>query len=240
MHFGTENCLQANSWICGKFFSARGHELDAALRQHVELTVEAVLISLAVSVPLALAVRRSRRASGALLGLATAIYTVPSLALFGLLVPITGIRSTTVLVGLVLYSLTVLIRNVLAGLDSVPPDVIEAARGMGMSPTRILLTVELPLALPSIFAGLRVATVSTVALVTIGYLIGNGGLGNLIAEGLSNFFKAEVLAASVLCVVLAVALDAVLVGLQRFAMPWTRRPRASRRSRISRRARTAA
>jgi osmoprotectant transport system permease protein len=164
-----------------------------------------------------------------LLGLTTAIYTVPSLALFGLLVPITGLRPATVLIGLVLYSLTVLIRNVLAGLDTVPDDVIEAARGMGMGPTRILLNVELPLALPSIFAGLRVATVSTVALVTIGFLIGEGGLGNLIHDGLTNYFKAEVLTASVLCVVLAIVFDGVLVGLQRAVMPWTRSPRKARR-----------
>jgi osmoprotectant transport system permease protein len=222
MNFRTGNCLQANSWICAKFVSTRQHELLAALQQHVELTVETVLISLAISVPLAVAVRRSRRATGGLLGLATAIYTVPSLALFGLLVPVTGLRPATVLVGLVLYSLTILIRNVLAGLDSVPRDVVEAASGMGMGSIRILLKVELPLALPSIFAGLRVATVSTVALATIGYLIGEGGLGNLMHEGLTNYFKAEVLTAGVLCVLLAVVLDGVLVGIQRLAMPWTR------------------
>lgn len=223
MNFRTGDCLQANSWICGKFVTTRSHELTAALQQHVQLTVETVVIALAISVPLAVTVRRSKRASGGLLGFATALYAVPSLALFGILVPVTGLRPATVLIGLVLYSLTVLIRNVLAGLDAVPPDVVEAARGMGMGSLRILLTVELPLALPAIFAGLRVATVSTVALATIGYLIGEGGLGNLIHEGLTNYFKAEVLTASVLCVVLAVVLDGVLVGLQRLVMPWARR-----------------
>jgi osmoprotectant transport system permease protein len=222
MNFRTGDCLEANSWICGKFLSTRHDQVVAALQQHIELTVETVVIALAVSLPLAIAVRRSRRARGGLLGLATAIYTVPSLALFGLLVPITGLRPATVLVGLVLYSLTILIRNVLAGLENVPSDVVEAARGMGMGRMRILLTVELPLALPSIFAGLRVATVSTVALATIGYLIGEGGLGNLIHEGLTNYFKAEVLTASVLCVLLAIAFDAVLVGLQFLVTPWAR------------------
>ncbi|HET9186645.1 MAG TPA: ABC transporter permease [Acidothermaceae bacterium] len=223
MNFRTGDCLEANSWICAKFISTRQDQLLSALQEHVTLTVETVAIALAVSLPLAIAVRRGRQARGGLLGLATAVYSVPSLALFGLLVPITGLRPTTVLVGLVLYSLTILIRNVLAGLDSVPAEVVEAARGMGMGRLRILLQVELPLATPSIFAGLRVATVSTVALATIGYLIGEGGLGNLIHEGLTNYFKAEVLTASVLCVLLAVGLDAVLVGLQFLLTPWARR-----------------
>lgn len=226
MNLRTGDCLQANSWVCAKFISTRSDELMSALEQHVLLTVETVLIALAISLPLAIAVRGSRRGSAAVLGLSTALYTVPSLALFGLLVPITGLRPATVVVGLVLYSLTILIRNVLTGLEKVPVDVVEAARGMGMSKLRILLTVELPLALPSIFAGLRVATVSTVALATIGYLIGEGGLGNLIHEGLTNYFKAEVLTASVLCVVLAVAFDALLVSIQFLVTPWARRRRA--------------
>jgi len=225
MNLRTGDCVQANSWICAKFVTTRRHELLSALQQHVTLTVETVVIALAISVPIAVAVRRSRRATGLALGVATAIYTVPSLALFGALVPITGLRPATVLVGLVLYSLTILIRNVLTGLEKVPTDVVEAARGMGMGKLRILLTVELPLALPSIFAGIRVATVSTVALATIGYLIGEGGLGNLIHEGLTNYFKAEVLTASVLCVVLAVAFDALLVSVQYLVTPWARRRR---------------
>ncbi len=223
MHFRTGNCLQANSWTCPKFLTTRSHQLIHALEQHVQITVEAVVVALLVSLPLAIAVRRSARASGGLLGLSTAIYTVPSLALFGLLVPVTGLEPRTVIIGLVLYSLTILIRGVLVGLDGVPAEVVEAARGMGMGPIRILLRVELPLAMPATFAALRVATVSTVALATIGYLIGEGGLGNLIAEGFSNYFKAEVFYASLLCVVLAVVLDGALVLLQRLMLPWARR-----------------
>lgn len=223
MNFRTGNCLEANSWICGQFVSTRRHELLAALGQHLELTVESVLIALAISLPLAIAVRNSRQASGALLGLSTAIYTIPSLALFGLLVPLTGLRPATVVVGLVLYSLTILVRGVLTGLATVPADVVDAARGMGMGKLRLLLTVELPLAMPSIFAALRVSTVSTVALATIGYLIGEGGLGNLIHEGFTNYFKAEVLTASVLCVVLAVAFDGLIVAIQHAVTPWRRK-----------------
>jgi osmoprotectant transport system permease protein len=223
MNLRTGDCLQANSWVCAKFISTRQDELMSALEQHVMLTIETVLIALAISLPLAIAVRGSRRGSAALLGFSTALYTVPSLALFGLLVPITGLRPATVVVGLVLYSLTILIRNVLTGLEKVPADVVEAARGLGMGKLRILLNVELRLALPSINPGLRVATVSTVARATICNLISEGGLGNLIHEGLTNYFKAEVLTASVLCVVLAVAFDALLVSIQYLVTPWARR-----------------
>jgi osmoprotectant transport system permease protein len=223
MNLRTENCLQANTWTCTKFFSARSHEVRIAVLQHLQLTVLSVLIAFAISLPLALAVRRSKRASELMLGVSSAIYTIPSLALFGILVPITGLYEKTVIIGLVLYSLTVLIRNVLTGLAGVPEDAVDAARGMGMGSTRILLKVELPLAMPTIFAGLRVATVSTVALVTIGYLIGEGGLGNLIDEGFNNDFKAEVFWASLLCVVIAIALDAAIVLVQRAVLPWARK-----------------
>ncbi|MCU1677040.1 MAG: transporter permease, partial [Frankiales bacterium] len=200
--------------------TTRSTELRLALLQHVQLTAESVVLAILLGLPLAIAVRRSRRASEALLGLSTALYTIPSLALFALLVPITGFNAATVVIGLVLYALTILVRNILTGLDGVPAEVVEAARGLGMGPVRLLLTVELPLAVPAIVAGVRVATVSTVALVTVGALIGYGGLGNLIYEGFNNFFKAEVLTASVLCVVLAVVLDALLVLVQRLLTPW--------------------
>ena len=136
--------------------------------------------------------------------------------------PFTGLGAATVITALTLYSLTILIRNLLAGLLAVPDDVREAARGMGYGTARLLFTVELPLALPAIMAGLRVATVSTVSLVTIGALIGTGGLGNLIYEGFGSFFRAQVLTASVLCVVLAIVADLALVGTGRVLTPWRR------------------
>jgi osmoprotectant transport system permease protein len=156
-------------------------------------------------------------------GSTTVIYTIPSLALFSLLLPITGLSARTVIIGLALYSLTILVRNVLAGLRSVPDEVKESATGLGYGPTRLLLRVELPLALPVIMAGLRVATVSTVALLTVGSIVSYGGLGNLLLEAVDSQFKAQILAASVLCVALAVALDVVLVVAERLATPWTRR-----------------
>jgi osmoprotectant transport system permease protein len=118
--------------------------------------------------------------------------------------------------------LTVLVRNVVAGLDAVPDDVVEAARGMGMGPTRMMLGVQLPLALPAIMAGVRIATVSTISLTTVGGIINYGGLGNLIFGGLQTTFRAQVLTASVLCVVLAIAADLALLGVQRVITPWQR------------------
>ncbi|MFY9915301.1 MAG: ABC transporter permease subunit, partial [Nocardioidaceae bacterium] len=150
------------------------------------------------------------------------IYTIPSLALFSLLLPWTGLTPTTVIIGLALYSLTILVRNVLAGLRGVPDDVRESALGCGYGPLRLLFKVELPLALPVIMAGLRVATVSTVALATIGSIVAYGGLGNLLLLAVGNQFKAQIFAASVLCVALAVVLDLVLVVAQRLLTPWTR------------------
>jgi osmoprotectant transport system permease protein len=127
-----------------------------------------------------------------------------------------------VVIGLVLYSLTILVRNTLEGLKAVPDDVRESALGMGYGRTRLLFGVELPLALPSIMAGLRVATVSTVALTTVGSIIDYGGLGNLLYEAVNNQFRPQVLTASVLCVALAIAFDVLLVGAQWAMTPWAR------------------
>ena len=137
-----------------------------------------------------------------------------------------GLSATTVIIGLALYSLTILVRNVLAGLRSVPEEVRESALGLGYGPARLLFKVELPLALPVIMAGLRVATVSTVALVTIGSIVSYGGLGNLLYLSLGNQFKAQIFAASLLCILLAIVLDLVLVVTQRLLTPWTRVKRA--------------
>jgi len=210
-----------NDWICGEYLQTRKSELLDAFVQHIELTVESVLIGTAVAIPLAIIARRLHVIS-LVLGSATVIYTIPSVALFSFFIPFTGVSSTTVVIGLVLYSLTILVRNVLAGLDAVDDDVKEAARGMGFGATRLLLTVELPLAVPALMAGIRIATVSTVALTTVGGIIGSGGLGNLIFDGLSTTFKSQVLTASVLCVALAIAADLVLQGATRLLTPWQR------------------
>jgi osmoprotectant transport system permease protein len=197
--------------------------LLAATRQHVELTVVSVLLGLLLAVPLALLARRFRRFETPVVGFTGLLYTIPSLALFAVLAPVTGLTGTTVVIGLTAYTLLVLVRNLLAGLDGVPDDVREAARGMGVGPVRMLLRVELPLALPTVMAGIRVATVSTVALVTVGVVVSNGGLGQLIFSGLNNnLYRAEIFTATVLCVLLALVFDLMLLGLEKLLTPWTR------------------
>ncbi len=212
-----------NEWVCGAYLVDRKDQLVSAAIQHLQLTAAAVLLGLLIAVPLALLARRSRRLETAIVGTATTLYTIPSLALFPLLVPFTGITATTVVIGLALYCLTILVRAILDALRSVPPDVVESATGLGYSSRSLLMRVQLPLALPVFMAGLRVATVSTVALVTIGSIVSYGGLGNLLLLAVGNQFKAQILAASVLCVVLAVVLDLLLLGVQRLLTPWTRR-----------------
>jgi len=211
-----------NHWVCLDYLRDRHQDLSSALVQHLQITAAALVFSIILAFPLALLARRIPRLQGAILGTSTAIYTIPSLALFPLLVPFTGITARTVVIGLALYALTILVRSMLAGLAGVPDEVRESAVGLGYSPVKLLLKVELPLALPVVMAGLRIATVSTVALTTVGAIVVYGGLGNLLASGVQEDFKAQILAASVLCVVLAVVLDVLLLGVQRLLTPWTR------------------
>ncbi|MFD9485363.1 ABC transporter permease [Streptomyces sp. NPDC059991] len=217
-----QNCLVRNDWICWEYVRSRSQELTDATVQHVWITVVSVLIGLLIAFPLALLARGRRSVAGAVLTLTTVLYTVPSLAMFSLLLPVFGLSASLVVTGLVLYSLTILVRNILAGLEAVPSEVREAARGMGYGRIRLLFEVELPLALPALLAGVRIATVSTVALTTVGSVVGKGGLGNLIGDGVQSTFKAQVLTASMLCVLLALVADLLLLGLQRLLTPWTR------------------
>lgn len=227
-----QGCLAANDWLCGEYVRTRGQELLEATAQHVWITVAAVGIALLAAFPLALAARRWRAAAGPVLSLTTVLYTVPSLAMFALLLPVFGVSAAVVVTGLVLYSLTILVRNILAGLDSVPEEAREAARGLGYGPGRLLFEVELPLALPALMAGVRIATVSAVSLTTVGAIVGYGGLGNLIYDGMETLFKAQVLTASVICVVLAVTADVLLLRLQRVLTPWARAGGRSRRGNL--------
>jgi osmoprotectant transport system permease protein len=211
-----------NEWVCWDYLRDRDADVVSATIEHVWITVAAVVLGLAIALPAALAARQAARLESAILGLSTGLYTIPSLALFPLLVPFTGLSPVTVILSLAGYALTILVRSMLEGLRSVPADVVESARGLGYGPGRLLLRVELPLALPVVFAGLRVATVSTVALTTVGTLVSYGGLGNLIKDGVDSNFRAELLTAAVLCVLLAVLLDAVLIITQRLLTPWAR------------------
>lgn len=215
--------MPGNPWFSWDYVRQHASDLTAATRQHVALTVWSVLVALLLAVPLSVLARRVRWTRTPILTTAGVIYTIPSLALFVVLAEYFGLKPITVLIALVGYALLILVRNVLAGLDGVPPEVVEAARGMGFGPTRMLLRVELPLALPSILAGVRIATVSTVALVTVGAVVGNGGLGELILAGLNSLYRAQITTASILCVLLAVVADLLLLAVQRLATPWVRR-----------------
>ena len=208
-------------WVDWGWVGSHGDLIGGLVRQHAELTALAVVLGLAISLPLAVAARRWRRLASPVLGVTGALYTIPSLALFALLVPWTGLSRATALIGLTGYTLLILVRNILVGLDGVPDDVKEAATGMGYGRRRLLLAVELPLALPVILAGVRIATVTTVGLVTVAAFVGHGGLGELILDGLSRDFRTPLVLGSVLSVALAAAADVVLVALQRLVAPWT-------------------
>ncbi|KHL19388.1 osmoprotectant transport system permease protein [Mumia flava] len=212
-----------NDWLCWDYVVDYAPELREATVQHIALTAASVVLGLVLALVLAIAARNRPRWRAALLSGTTIVYTIPSLALFALLVPWTGLSAATVVVGLGLYSLSILVRNVLAGLDGVPDEVHEAARGLGYSTTRMLARIEMPIAVPVIVAGLRVATVSTVAMVTLGTIVSYGGLGNMLATGIDDTFKAQVLTTSVLCVLLAVVFDLVVVGVGWLLTPWSRR-----------------
>jgi osmoprotectant transport system permease protein len=172
---------------------------------------------------LGVAARAWRPLEGPLIALCGTLYAIPSIALFALLVPFTGFTTTTAEIGLVGYTLLVLLRNLLAGLDAVPADTLDAARGMGFGRWRILTRVELPLALPAIFAGIRVATVTTIGLVTVTALIGEGGLGAILYDGFQRAFRTEEVLGAVLVVILALVADLLLVMIERLATPWARR-----------------
>lgn len=216
-----------NPWFDGGYVVENWDTILRYLGEHVRLTVAAVLLGAVIALPLALLARRSRLLAGSVLGLSTLIYTIPSLAMFAFIFPFTGLSATTVLVGLVAYSLVILVRNFLAGLQGVPDDVREAARGMGYGSVRRFLQVDLPLALPAFMAGLRIATVSTVALTTVGVLVGHGGLGQLITGGFNaNFYRAEIVTGTIGCVLLALFADLLLAGVERLLTPWTRAVRS--------------
>ena len=193
--------------------------------EHVELTVIAVGIGFAIALALSLIGIRFRRLYGPITGVAGILYTIPSLALFAFFVPITGLSRTTAEIGLVSYTLLILIRNITAGLDAVPASVREAARGLGYGQPRLFWEVELPLVLPSIIAGLRIATVTVVGLVTVTSIISLGGLGLFILDGLRRDFLTPLVVGTVLTVALAVTLDAALLLTERWLTPAARAAR---------------
>lgn len=196
-------------------------ELAFRLGEHVELTLIAVAAGTVIAFALSLVILRAPPAEGPITAFAGTLYAIPSLALFAILIPYTGLTILTAEIGLVGYTLLILINNILRGIRGVPSDVREAAVGMGYTPREILWRIELPLAAAVIFAGIRIATVSTIGLVTVTALIGQGGFGYHILVGLQRFFTTQLIAGAVLSVALAVVADALLVLLQRRLTPWT-------------------
>lgn len=217
--------LVAEEWVRWSWIADHSDRIWAATRQHVELTVIAVAIGLAISLPLGIAASRWRPMLPPTLWVTGVLYTIPSLALFVLLIPWTGLSRTTAEIGLVSYTLLILVRNVVAGLDAVPTEIKESATAMGYRPLGRLLRVELPLAVPAVVAGVRIATVTTIGLVTITALIGQGGLGQLILDGLQRSFRTPMVVGAGLSVALAVVADVVLLSVQRLATPWARAAR---------------
>jgi osmoprotectant transport system permease protein len=219
-------CERANRLFCPDWVSRNwGTVLWPALRQHIVLTLIAVAVGFAISTALALIAYRRGWFERPVLIITSVLYTIPSLALFELLEPIPGfgLSRTTAEVALVSYTLLIMFRNTLTGLREVPPEVRDAAAGMGMGPTQSLLRVDLPLALPAIIAGLRIATVTVISLATVAALIVNEGLGAPILGAISNeVFKTELIVAGGMAVALALAADGLLVILQRRLTPWTR------------------
>jgi osmoprotectant transport system permease protein len=219
-------CERANRLFCPGWVSRNWDSvLWPALRQHILLTVIAVAVGFLISTALAVIAYRRRWFERPVLIVTSILYTIPSLALFELLVPIPGfgLSRTTAEVALISYTLLIMFRNTLTGLREVPPDVRDAAAGMGMGPMRSLLRVELPLALPAIIAGLRIATVTVISLATVAALIDNEGLGAPILTAISNeVFKTELIVAGGMAVALALAADGLFVLLQRRLTPWAR------------------
>ncbi|WP_438766268.1 ABC transporter permease [Kushneria sp. TE3] len=202
--------------------ASNSSQITAALLQHVQLVGLALLFGFLIAFPLALLAVRWPRLYGPSLAVTGVMFTIPSLALFILLMPFTGLSMATSLIGLTIYTLLILFRNIVQGLRGVSPSVREAARALGYTPARRLFAVELPIALPVIVAGIRIAAVTIIGMVTVTALIGQGGLGQLFITGFTLSFATPLIIGFVLSVVLAVAVDLALVGILYWLTPWQR------------------
>jgi osmoprotectant transport system permease protein len=214
-----------NTWVDWSWVGDHGDDILARLREHATLTIWALLLGLAIAFPLALLSAGQRPMRAVVIGLTGVLYTIPSLAAFALLLPFTGLSRTTAIIPLATYTLLILIRNIFAGLDGVPVEVQDAAIGMGYSRMRKLFRVDLPLALPTIFAGIRIALVTVIGLIPVAALIGQGGLGQLMRDGFERDFRTPLVVGVALTVALAVTADLVVLGIQRLVTPWARRDR---------------
>jgi osmoprotectant transport system permease protein len=215
-----------NSWVWWSWIPAHQHEIYSYLNEHMELTALSVGFGILIAVPLAVLAARRRAVAAIVVPTVNAIYTIPSVALLALLLPTTGTGREPAVIALTLYSLAILVRNFLEGLRGVPSDVLDAADGMGYTRRRRLLRVELPLALPAIVAGIRLATVSTIGLVTVTFIVDQGGLGRFIQDGYQRDFHTPLVVGIVLSVALAIVADLLLVRVERLVTPWRNRARS--------------
>jgi len=212
-----------NPWFSWNYLEHNTDDLITAGREHVFITVAAMVLAVGVAIPLTLLVRRFPRLQTPVLAGSGLLYTIPSLALIAGLWPLLGLTPWTVIVALAMYALLVVLRNMLVGLEAVSESVVDAARGVGYGRAQLLWRVQVPLATPTILAGIRIATVSTVGLATIGALVGHGGFGTVILGGfVNNFYHAQILAGTILVVMLALALEGVLILVERALTPWLR------------------
>jgi osmoprotectant transport system permease protein len=217
------SCVRENRQFCWDWFSSHwSNTFVPRLVEHIELTAIAVGIGFVIALVAALLAYRWVRVDTPFTALFAFLYTIPSLAFFQLMVPFTGLTRLSAEIALVSYTLLILFRNIVAGLRGVPPDALEAAQAMGLTHRQMLLRVELPLALPAIMAGVRIATVTTISLATVAAIIGVGGLGEPIFNAIQDGFKTQFIAAGVLAVLLALVADALLVIVQRLLTPWAR------------------
>ena len=214
-----DTCIQ-NNGFCPDWISQNFDRYVTPFWEHVYLTVVSVGIGFGIAFGLALLAHRRRWLVGPIIGATGVLFTIPSIAAFLLLLPITGRGNTTAIVALVAYTLLIIFRNVITGLDNVPDEMTDAGRGMGLTERQLLWRVELPLALPEILAGLRIAITTTVGLATLAFFAGAGGLGQQIYSDIT--FKSNVVTAGGLAILLAAVLDLAVLGAQRAMTPWRR------------------
>jgi osmoprotectant transport system permease protein len=215
--------VRENRQFCWDWFASHwSSTFLPRLVEHIELVAMAVGIGFVIAMACALVAYRWKWFDGPATGVFAFFYTIPSLAFFQLMVPFTGLTRLSAEIALVSYTLLILFRNIVTGLREVPPDALEAAQAMGLTRRQTLTRVELPLALPAIMAGIRIATVTTISLATVAAFIGVGGLGEPIFNAIQDGFKTQFIAAGVLAVLLAFVADALLVLVQRLLTPWAR------------------
>jgi osmoprotectant transport system permease protein len=211
-----------DSWLWWDWIPDHSDDIRTYLLEHARITAIAVAIGFVVALPLAVVAARVRRLSGPIQAATSILFTIPSVALLGLLLPVTGLGLATAVLALALYSLDLLVRNMTAGLRAVPTEVLDAARGMGFGSFRRLVRIELPLALPSIFAAVRLATISTIGLVAVTFIVNQGGLGRFILVGYERDFHTPLVVGATLSVLLALVADGLLRAVEWLVTPWRR------------------